>query len=125
MNTLGKKVTTQFYKTPEDYARLRKFWAVKMEAREELPAHVHLTYKALIGRDWRDGFVDGSEGKKIALNTAILSLRWVTGGRASTGGAFKLFEEFLSDNAAELLLELIDQSGEEAYKLKTQMSEVS
>lgn len=123
MNTLSKETTGAFFKSPEDYTKLRKFWAVKIQNREKLPAHIHLTYKALIGKDWRKGFVTGSEGRYIAYTTAIASLRWTARNRACAGGAFKLLNEFLSDEAAELLLGLINTDDTEvsAYKQKAQV----
>lgn len=126
-NTLGKDITVQFFKTPEDYLRLKEFWSVKMRAREEVPAHIHLTYKALIGKDWRTGFANHSTGRDEALDTAKASLFWAARNRACSGGAFKLFDEFLSEDAAQILSELlsVQDTYQAAYKQTIQVLKVS
>ncbi len=119
MNTLGKSVTTRFFKSPEDYGRLQAYWAEAMQCNEQIPAHIHLTYKALLGRDWTTGFVPNSPGMLHAYATAIESLRWSAKSPRLTCGAVDLFQAFLSPEASALLLEYLDEEkGQAGEKVK-------
>lgn len=112
MNTLGKSITAKFFNTAEDYEALRQDWAKRMEAREEIPAQYHLLYKALIGKDWRTGFIAGSNGRRLAFMRAQSRLRYVH----NQYGAQPLpyFSQYITDEAPKILLQILDEN--EAYK---------
>lgn len=68
MNTLSKEVTATFFKTADQYQRLRARWSELMndsETCKTLRAEHHLLYLALLGKDWRRGFCYTRNPRKL------------------------------------------------------------
>ena len=69
MNTLGKKVTSTFYKDADGYAQLQARWSELMQDKEAckgLRTEHHLLYAILRGKDWRKGFSPDTNANLLA-----------------------------------------------------------
>jgi hypothetical protein len=66
--TLGKAVTATFFKTPEDYMRLKQAWSKKMIAKEELSFEHHICYLMLMGKDWTKAVTLPKEDKRFDIS---------------------------------------------------------
>ena len=70
MNTLGKKVTSTFFKdATTGYAQLQARWSALVQdkdAREGLTAAHYLLYAILRGKDWRKGFTEDTNVGRLA-----------------------------------------------------------
>lgn len=115
MNTLGKSITSSFFRSPDDYARLRQFWSQKMRAREKLPASYHGLYMILIGRNWLRGFTLPKTIKdpySTGPVRVIRQLRWSHIGAEEGRGPVGFFLEFLSDGAFDRVLQYLPETSE-------------
>lgn len=65
MNTLSKKVTRKFYSSEDGFATLQAHWSAAVRSKQVLPAHLHLLYAILRGKDYRRGF--GRVTNKVKL----------------------------------------------------------
>jgi len=67
MNTLPRAITAQIFENTGSYAALRRHWSALMNSgrKHELSAAHHLLYLALLGRDWRKGFVPITNRRKL------------------------------------------------------------
>lgn len=115
MNTLGKSITSTFFKTPDDYVRLKQFWSQKMRAREKLPSSHHGLYLILIGRNWLKGFSLPKTIKDPASTSPVLlarRLRWYRHTAQEGKGPFGFFLEFISDEGIDRILQHLPEGDE-------------
>jgi hypothetical protein len=89
MNTLSRTYTANFFKTQEDYTRLKAHWSklVSSPRRKDLGPEHHLLYSALLGRDWRKGFtpvtnknkLDNGMRPHLGMEKALQGIHWPLG----------------------------------------------
>jgi hypothetical protein len=67
MNTLSRAITAQLFNSTDTYIALRKHWSnlLKSDRKHELTAAHHLFYLALMGKDWRKGFIPPTNQRKL------------------------------------------------------------
>ncbi len=69
MTTLNKTITAGFFKSAEDYERMKEYWAGLVTDPNEnktLTPDLFLFYAVLRGKDWRKGFAPIKNGNKLA-----------------------------------------------------------
>ena len=68
MNTLNKEITAKFFKNEEGYEKLQQRWSELVnnpETNKQLKAEHHLLYAVLRGKDWRKGFTEATNQRKL------------------------------------------------------------
>lgn len=68
MNSLPQTVTARWFAQPQDYQVLREHWRdlLHSERRCQLNSAHHLSFPALLGKDWRRAFTPPSNPRQLA-----------------------------------------------------------
>ncbi len=122
MNTLGRSITSTFFKSPEDYVKLREFWAQKMQEREKLSAAHHALYMMLIGKNWAKGFTLAKKIDLLYQTGYFRAYEKIADARLTPQfNVFDFFREFLSENIEEKILLYLPERDEifEAIKQRS------
>lgn len=68
MRTLGKAITSQFFKDSDGYSQLKTIWKEMLASETNKPTAIHhIVYLTLRGKDWTRGFQRNSKGLERAL----------------------------------------------------------
>lgn len=105
MNTLGKSITSTFFKSPADYLKLSMFWAQKMQSREKISAAHHALYMILVGRNWSKGFTLPKNFDVLYQLAYVRAYEKIAQARHTPQcNIFDCFREFLTDGIEEKIL---------------------
>jgi hypothetical protein len=118
MNTLGKTITTKFYKSTTGFQDIEKFWRAQIANGFKPTAYDMLSYATIRGKNYRKGFtpitnqvkLDNGQDPKGALKKAHFWIRYK--------GPSPIFSEYLVDNIKEIIISHLEATtAETSYKV--------
>ena len=69
MQTLGKKITQNFFNNEDGFKQLEKRWSEAVQSRDKtLDSQHHLLYQVLRGKNWQKGFAEITNSNKIKFS---------------------------------------------------------
>jgi hypothetical protein len=104
MNTLGRSITCQFFKSADDYGRLKQAWFQAMQARTKLSAAHHTLYLILRAKNWTKAFTQAkvfSHPAELAIVRVRYRIALPRAMRRNRSEVYEYFAQYLADDAED------------------------